>query len=92
MKKLIILLVAFGIIGLCSFSSTSNMRAPDCEACMKQDGYSYPGEAWGFEECWSLAEGQCHDSNLCGPGSGYCLWYTCYVWINGCWEGPPPSE
>ena len=92
MKKLLFLLVAFGIIGLCSFSSIPNMRAPDCDACYKQDGWSDPAEPWGYEVCYSLAEGPCGESNLCGPGTGYCLWYTCYTWIDGCWEEPPPSE
>ena len=49
MKKLIIVLATFGLIGLCSFSSTTNMRAPDCDACYKQDGWSDPAEPWDMK-------------------------------------------
>lgn len=89
MKRLIILLAAFALIGLFSFSS-SNMQAPDCEVCLQYYGYTNPGEAWGFELCSSWAEGECGYSNLCGPGSEYCEWWTCEDWRTGCDSGPPP--
>jgi hypothetical protein len=85
MKKLTILLSALVVLGLCSFSSVHNMMAPDCTACLTNDGWSDPGEPWAVEGCMSLTHGFCGYANMCGPGTtNICYWHTCHVEYDGC--------
>lgn len=63
MRSLKIFLSILVLAALSSFTTSQNMRAPDCAACLVVDGYSDPGEPWGFEPCYSLAEGYSGQSN-----------------------------
>jgi len=87
MKKLTILLSVFVIMGICAFTTSQNMQAPPCSVCLTNDGYSDPGEPWGFDACYTVgAEGFCGYANLCGPGlSTICYWYTCNEDVTGCY-------
>lgn len=84
MRKLLCLMSALAVLGLCSFSSVQNTMAPDCITCLTFDGYSDPGEEYVIGECWAGSH-PCGYWIMCGPGTNeICYWYTCHTEIVGC--------